>query len=288
MTVAGTREPVRWRDHRSGSASVDELVGVLDLDPDGAGNGDSFTGHSTATPQGRIFGGQTLAQSLVAAARTVVGPVVPHSLQAAFLQPGDPAAEIGFTVRPLRDSRSFRTRRVDTVQHGRLICTATVSFHIPEAGLDHADPLPHRRPPEDLEPRFPFQQPGSADPGPIEQRKDSAVPDPAGVALWMRVTAPLPDDPLLHTALLVYLSDFGILHGAYRLHGVRRSLRRTASLDHAMWLHRPARADGWLHYDTRSPTAVDGRALGTGTFHAATGELLATATQEMIVRGRRG
>lgn len=286
MTVALTE----WRAHRSGSSTVDELVRVLAVEQRDA---NVFTGHSTTLPQQRVFGGQILAQCAVAATHTVEPPSMLHSMHAYFVRPGRPSDELRFEVATIRTGRSFATRRVDVTQDGELTCSMVASFHAEEDGLAHQDAMPVRTPPSELVGRLPFHLSanGPARAGAVELRgvpPEPDVPPRAESAIWMRVTAPLLDDPLLHRALLVYLSDFGVLHGAFHLHGVPRTEMRSASLDHSMWLHRPARADDWLLYETRSPVSGRGRALGMATMFTATGDLVATATQEMMVRLRDG
>jgi acyl-CoA thioesterase-2 len=277
-----------WRAHRSGNERVDELVAVLAVEQvDELG----FTGGSTGVPEGRIFGGQILAQSVVAASSTVEAPAALHSLHAYFMRAGRPKEQTRFTVDVLRDGRSYGTRRVDAVQDGQVIATAIMSFQRPETGPDHQDPMPERPDPAGLVGRVPF---GAAPDGPsragaLELRacRGDDVPDPAATSVWMRIAGRLPDDPLLHRALLVYLSDLTVVHGAFRAHGLSRREMRTASLDHSLWLYRPGRIDDWVLYDSRSPSASGGRAAGQGRIFAASGELLATAAQEMSVRLRR-
>jgi acyl-CoA thioesterase-2 len=278
--------PPAWRVHRSGSAQVDELVRVLAVEQV---DDHLCTATSTSRPEGRVFGGQILAQALVSASLSTPG--VAHSLHAYFMRAGRPRDEIRFEVDPLRDGRSFSTRRIDAVQGGEVICSVMASFHRPEEGVDHQDPMPAHPDPEALDGRSPFvASDGPARAGALEIRGCPADPDDrrrAESAVWMRITAPLPNDPLLHRALLAYLSDMSVLHGAFRRHGLRRSEIRAASLDHSLWLHRDGRADGWLLYDSRSPSAAAGRAVGHARLFAADGTLLATAGQEMTVRRRR-
>lgn len=280
-------DPSSWTAHESGNPQVDELVSVLavrrvdDL---------TCTGTSASRPEGRIFGGQILAQCAVAASLTVDAPATLHSLHAYFMRAGRPREEIRFAVDPLRDGRSYGTRRVDAVQDGQVIATAILSFQRPETGPDHQDPMPARTDPAELAGRVPF---GAAPDGPsrVGALDLRACPldddgDRAASSVWLRIDGRLPDDPLLHRALLVYLSDLTVVHGAFRAHGLARRDIRTASLDHSLWLHRPGRADDWVLYDSRSPSASGGRAVGQGRIFAASGELLATAAQEMSVRVR--
>lgn len=286
MTAVASPDLDAWLAHRSGSSTVDELVAALAVRRLGPG---LFAGTSTALPARRVFGGQTLAQCLVAASLTVPPPAVAHSLHAYFVRPGSPSEGFRFEVTTIRDGRSFATRRVSATQGGEPTCVVIASFSPPEDGLTHQDPMPARPAPDGLTGRTPFHvaPDGAATTGAVELRAcPSSEPRRPESAVWMRVTAPLPDDPLLHRALLVYLSDFSILHGAFHLHGVTRPMIRTASLDHSMWLHRDGRADEWLLYESRSPTSGGGRAVGFASLYGAGGDLLATAGQEMLVRLR--
>lgn len=272
-----------WREHRSGLSTVDELVSALAVERLSA---TTFTGHSTAVPAHRVFGGQILAQCAVAAARTVTPPAALHSMHAYFVRAARPAVKFHFEVTPVRDGRSFAVRRVDALQDDEIVTTTIASYHVPEEGLAHQDAMPRRPAPEELPARTPFlvSAGGPASAGAVELRACPPRPGEPASAMWLRITAPLPDDPLLHQAMLVYLSDFGILHGAFRHHGVSRTQVRTASLDHSIWLHRPGRVDDWLLYDSRSPSAAGARAMGQATLYTTDGILLASAGQEMLVR----
>jgi acyl-CoA thioesterase-2 len=274
-----------WRAHRSGVSAVDELVAALAVAQVSATD---FTGDSTSVPPGRVFGGQLLAQCAVAVALTVPAPAVLHSLHGYFLRAARPGVKLRFAVTTLRDGRSFAVRRVDVVQDNEIVTSVTASCHLAEDGYTHQDPMPERPPYAVLPGRTPFPAApdGPAQAGAVELRACPPVPGRAESAVWMRITAPLPDDPVLHQAMLVYLSDFSILHGAFRYHDVDRREVRTASLDHSIWLHRPARADAWLLYDSRSPSAAGARAMGQAGLFTASGALAATAAQEMLVRRR--
>lgn len=288
LPAAGPETTAAWRAHRSGVEAVDELLRVLAVEQVGELE---FAGTSTTHPRGRIFGGQILAQSLVAASCTVREPWVAHSAHLYFMRAGRPDEEVRFAVQVLRDGRSFGTRRIDALQDGVPICSTMVSFHGPEDGIDHQDAMPDHQGPDGLNGRPPFSAAdGPSNAGALELRGIPAWPgaaERAESAVWFRVNARLPDDPLLHRALLAYLSDLSVLHGAFRKHRVPRDRIRTASLDHALWLHRPGRADDWLLYDSRSPSAAAGRAVGHARLFDAEGVLLATAGQEMTVRIRR-
>ena len=280
--------PVPWPAHRSGVAEVDELLQVLAVE---RVDELAWVSGSTSWPHGRVFGGQILAQSVVAAALTADPAAVPHSLHAYFMRAGRPDEPVRFAVDPLRDGRSFATRRVDAVQRDEVIASTLLSFQRPEPGPARQDPMPDRPDPAGLAGRIPFTAApdGPSRGGALELRACpmDADQDPAASAVWMRIRGSLPDDPLLHRALLVYLSDMTVVHGAFRALRLPRDRTRSASLDHAIWLHRPGRVDDWLLYDSRSPSAGGGRAMGSGRLFASSGELLASSAQEMSVRLRR-
>ena len=280
-----------------------DLVAVLDLAPDGA---DRFRGHSPAVGWRRIFGGLVVAQALVAMQRTV--PARPaHSLHGYFILPGDPEVAIDYAVERLRDGGSFSTRRCVARQQGRPIFALSASFHAdePEA-LDHAAAMPDVPGPETLPSpadlragplpaavRSRLERDGSIDLRPVDRNR--FAPPVAGAAraarqaVWMRVAAPLPDDPALHRAMLAYMSDMTLLDTALVAHG--RSVFdpdiQAASLDHALWIHRPPRADDWLLYAEDSPNASGARGFARGAFFDRSGRLVASAAQEGLIRHRR-
>lgn len=280
--------------------SLDDVLAALDLR---RCSRDTFLGTCQPLPEERVFGGQFLAQAVVAADRTVRDDTVVHSLHGYFLRPGDPREPVHFTVDRIRDGRSFSTRSVEAVQHGRTVFHLLASFQEPVSGPCHQDTAPPVPAPETLPPRYPF---GVSD-GPLvlcrvpdgarghdgdtsrTVRGDTvreAGDDTARSTVWMRALGSLPDDTLTHTALLAYLSDFSILHAALRRHGLGGDGRRarTASLDHALWFHRQARVDDWLLYDTVGPSAGGARALGMGRLFDREGRLMATVGQEGMVR----
>lgn len=250
----------------------------------------------------RIFGGLVVAQALVAAARTVVGRS-PHSLHGYFLLPGDPQVPVVYMVDRLRDGQSFAARRCDAIQHGRAIFSLSASFHIEEQGLDHSAPMPDVPAPEALpaEPellaRFgaglsePVRRYLSAA-RPIElrpvdpQRYLGRAPGEPAQAVWMRVAAPLPDDPAIHRAAFAYMSDLTLLDTALLGHGlsVVDAPLQLASVDHALWLHRPFRADDWLLFAQQSPNASGARGLTYGLVYTRGGTLVASAMQEGLMR----
>ena len=282
--------------------TADELVALFDLEPAGE---DRFVGHSPHNGWRRVFGGQVLAQALVAAERTVTGRD-PHSLHAYFILGGDPREPIAFEVERVRDGRSFTTRRIVARQKGEAIFVMTASFHAAEPGFDHATPPPEAPAPEacvdpriateKLEGQARFRMKGFLDsiwpidfrPTDLARYTPSAGREPRQT-LWTRIGERLPDDPALHRAALVYLSDFSMIDTALVAHG--RTLWdpkiQIASLDHAMWFHRPARADEWLLYVQDSPSAGGGRGLVRGAVYARDGALVASVAQEGLIRPKR-
>jgi acyl-CoA thioesterase-2 len=283
---------------------LQDLLRVMDLralDPDASGQ-DRFEGDSQWQPHGRVYGGQVLGQTLIAASRTVDGDRPVHSMHGYFLRPGDASAPIEFTVERLRDGRSFSARRVHALQDGRPILSMIASFQDSDEGYDHQDEMPDVPGPDEL--------PTTADllghidhpaarywsyARPIDVRHVQAPvylqADPerrASQAVWMRTVAPLPDDAVLHRAVLGYASDYTLLESVLRRHGrTWASIGATASLDHAMWWHRPVRADEWILYTQASPSSQGGRGLGAGRMFTQDGRLVATVAQEGMVRPPR-
>ena len=257
-----------------------ELLTTLNLsDASGARTReDIFIGPSQWMPHGRVYGGQVLAQSLVAATRTVDDARVAHSLHGYFLRAGDISLPITFSVDRLRDGRSFSTRRVQAYQNGEPIFSMIASFQDVDPGLEHFEVMPG-----DITP--PEQLPSAAElmgdnPHPVAQYWSKARPfdlrhvekpiyfsvdgeKVAKQAVWLKALGELPDDANLHQAALAYLSDYTILESIYRRHGIAWSHPglKSASLDHAMWFHRPAKVDEWLLYVQNSPSAQGGRGL---------------------------
>ena len=286
------------------SPAVAELLATLDLEQIGA---DRFRGLCPQAIRKRVFGGQIIGQALVAAARTVETRA-PHSLHGYFLLPGDASTPIDYEVERLRDGGSFATRRCAAIQHGRTIFTLTCSFQAQEDGLDHAQPMPEAPDPDMLMSQarmseaFPHLMPQAmrryfAQDRPIDVRpvdisryypKAERTPLSARQNIWMRATARLPDDPAIHRAVLAYMSDMTLLDTALALH--RRSVFdediQGASLDHALWFHRPFRADEWLLYAQVSPTTVGGRGLARGSLFSRDGRLVASVIQEGLLRLR--
>ena len=282
--------------------TADELVALLDLAPAGA---DRYVGHSPRSGWRRVFGGQVLAQALVAAERTVPGRD-PHSLHAYFLLGGDPHEPILFEVERLRDGRSFTTRRVVARQKGEAIFVMVASFHEQEPGFDHAlappeapapeaCPDPHRAI-ELLDGPARFRMKGMLDtiwpidfrPTDLSRYETGAAREPR-TQLWTRIGEALPADPAIHRAALLYLSDMSLLEAALGAHGLSIYDHRiqVASLDHALWFHRPARADEWLLYVQDSPNAHAATGLVRGLIYSRTGVLAASVAQEGLMRRRR-
>ena len=281
----------------TGQEAVDGLVGLLDLETLEV---NLFRGISPPHSLPRVFGGQVAAQALVAAGRTVPEDREVHSLHAYFIRPGDPAVPIVYETERVRDGRSFTTRRVLAIQHGVPIFSLSASFQLPQTGLQHTQPAPEGVPAPDTLPgldalassagaRWLTQGPRPLDmrfvsPPPWSDEFAGASEEPARV--WMRADGRLPDDRLLHVCMLTYVSDLTLLGSVLVRHDRAEGPVQMASLDHAMWFHRPFRADEWLLYTCYSPTAGGGRGLATGRFTQADGTLVATTVQEGLVRVR--
>jgi acyl-CoA thioesterase II len=292
LAELGAGEAVR------GQPVLDRLVALLDLERI---EENIFRGVSPAASPVRVFGGQVAGQALVAAGRTVPSERKVHSLHAYFIRPGDPSIPIVYEVDRIRDGRSFTTRRVVAVQRGKAIFSLSASFHLPEAGLDHALRMPDVPDPDNLPSRAEsmaelVDKLGAAAtmPRPIDIRYVTEPPwlarDRGGTdgnnQVWMRADGTLPDDELLHVCVLTYASDMTLLDSILVRHGVYWGFDKVvgASLDHALWFHRPFRADEWFLYDSTSPSASDARGLATGRFFAQDGTLIATVVQEGLLR----
>ena len=284
-----------------GPTAVDGLVGLLDLEQL---EDNLYRGVSPAASPVRVFGGQVAAQALIAAGRTVPGERRVHSLHAYFLRAGNPRNPIVYQVDRARDGSSFTTRRVVAIQHGQPIFTMSASFQVDEPGVDHADPMPAVPPPESLptyaERAAPIGDRISAW-GPIPPLFDiryvdgppwqSRLTEPESGAhnrVWFRADAVLPDDDLLHVCILAYLSDLTLFFSVLATQALSAQFEgmQMASLDHAMWFHRPFRTDEWVLYDMTSPSASGARGLGIGHFYAQDGRMLATVVQEGLLRRR--
>ncbi|GGT16135.1 acyl-CoA thioesterase II [Streptomyces kurssanovii] len=284
--------------------ALDELLDLLDLEQI---EQNIFRGSSRSAVVPRVFGGQVAAQALVAAGRTAPADRTAHSLHSYFLRMGDPGAPIVYTVDRIRDGRSFTTRRVVAVQHGQPIFHLSASFQTPEEGLEHQAEMPDAPDPESLPtaaemlPRYADR---FVDPGVVDRLLEARaavdlryVDEPpyatAGRSreprsqVWFRANGKLADDSLLHVCLATYVSDMTLLDSVLLAHGRGGWAVGDvvgASLDHAMWFHRPFRADEWLLYDQQSPSASGGRGLGQARIYTQDGQLAISVIQEGVVR----
>jgi len=280
-----------------------ELLTLMQLEPLEV---NLFRGVSRDIGTERVFGGQVLAQALMAASRTVDDRLA-HSLHAYFLRAGDPEAPIVYDVDRSRDGRSFSARRVVAIQHGRPIFTLAASFQVEEEGLEHQFEMPDVPSPDETQPirllpreefdhmpknmqrwldrfgPFEFRPVRGADP-------DDCVPQPPFKELWFKLHGELEDDPRLHRALLAYVSDFHLVGTATLPHGISwvQGNLMVASLDHAMWFHRDFRLNDWLLYVCDSPSTSGGRGLGRGMIYDRAGRLIASTAQEGVIRIRGG
>jgi len=281
--------------------AIETLLSILDLEPL---EYNLFRGLSPQVGWQRVFGGQVIGQALVAAARTVEGRSA-HSLHAYFMRPGDPSIPIIYEVDRIRDGRSFATRRVVATQHGKAIYSMSASFQLSEEGLDHQLAMPVVPPPEELpseaelkalivetapEPikRY-WQRERPLELRPVDFRHYiSREPLEPVQQVWIRATGKLPDDPDIHRSVLAYASDMTLLDTALYPHG-RSVFDRdvlAASLDHALWFHRPFRVDDWLLYNEDSPSASGGRGFSRGSLFSRDGKLIASVAQEGLIRPR--
>jgi acyl-CoA thioesterase-2 len=276
---------------------LDDLVDLLDLEQLEV---NIFRGSSPDEDRQRVFGGQVAGQALVAAGRTVPTDRHVHSLHAYFLRPGDPAVPIVYEVDRIRDGRSFTTRRVVAVQHGKAIFNLSASFQIDEAGMDHQEAMPEAPDPESLPTMLERVEAAgiTADgfwsrPRPIDVRYVEVPPwlaEQGGPQsehmVWMRTDGELPDDPLLHVCAVTYASDLTLLDSVLMAHGLswQSSGVRGASLDHAMWFHRPFRADEWLLYVQSSPSSAGARGLAHGQLWTRDGRHVVSVVQEGLLR----
>lgn len=283
--------------------ATETLLSLLDLEPL---EHNLFRGRSPQVGWQRVFGGQVIGQALTAAQRTVEGRAA-HSLHGYFMRPGDPSVPIIYQVDRLRDGGSFATRRVIAVQHGEAIFTLAASFHSDEAGFDHQAPMPQVPPPEDLPSesdlkvlfidkapeaiRRYFERERALEIRPVDvSHYLSREPLSPVQHVWLRCTGALPDDPGIHRSVLAYASDMTLLDTSLYAHG--RSVfdpdLQVASLDHALWFHRPFRADDWLLYSEDSPSASGGRGFSRGSLFRRDGVLVASVAQEGLIRPRKG
>lgn len=282
------------------TSTVAELVDLMALE---RLEDNLFRGQSRDIGTKYVFGGQVLGQALSAAQQTVGDGRVAHSMHAYFLRAGDVEAPIVYTVERTRDGNSFTTRRVEAIQHGQQIFVMAVSFQRPEPGVEHQAAMPEVPRPEDLDPPEPIDperfahipaklQRWLSAKGPFEfrhvwPRDEIRVPKrPPLQHVWFRLRERIGDDETLHRALLAYASDFHLIGTATLPHGISylQPNVRMASLDHALWLHRPFRVDDWLLYSCDSPTAIGARGLARGAVYDAAGRLVACTAQEGLLR----
>jgi acyl-CoA thioesterase-2 len=284
--------------------ALTSLLDLLDLEQI---EEDIFRGQSRSAVVPRVFGGQVAAQALVAAGRTVPADRHAHSLHAYFLVAGDPGAPIVYTVDRIRDGRSFTTRRVVAVQHGQPIFHLSASFQTYEDGLDHQAPMPSAPDPEtlptaaELLPRYAGSVLSEDTVARLMEAREAidlryvdappfafvGKPQPPRSQVWFKAGGKLADDPLLHVCLATYVSDMTLLDSVLLAHGRGGWAVGDvvgASLDHAMWFHRPFRADEWLLYDQESPSASGGRGLGQARIYTQDGQLAISVIQEGVVR----
>ncbi len=280
------------------SSDFAELLTLLDLSRIDT---DRFTGTHPSKNPPRTFGGQLMAQSFVAGSRTLERDLPPSALSVHFINGGDIDKDIEFQVVRLRDERRFANRRVDAYQDGRLLASTLIGYLAGGAGLEHGIAAPEVAAPETLPPvtdllvGYEKTVPLFIEAlRPIEWRYTN---DPAWVMrdkgerlehnrVWVRADGPMPDDPVLHTAALVYCSDTTVLDSIITTHGLSWGFDRifAASANHSLWFHRPIQFDDWLLYSTSSPVATDLRGLGTGHFFNRSGHIVATVVQEGVVR----
>jgi acyl-CoA thioesterase-2 len=285
------------------SFTAADLLKLLDLEPI---EHNIYRGENRDIGTGRIFGGQVIAQALMAAQRTVEEDRVAHSLHGYFILEGDLSVPVVYFVDRLRDGGSFTTRRVTAIQHGNAIFNLSASFQRREDGLEHQLAMPGAPDPDGLHSELELLR-ERADEIPESVRgiltqdrpldirpADGADPfdvtrRPPTRRTWVRSVGPLPDEQIYHQALLAYASDVGLLDSALRPHGttVRDPKMMVASLDHSLWFHRAFRIDDWLLYDVDSPASAGGRGFARGSFFTREGVLVASVAQEGLIRVRR-
>lgn len=279
---------------------IQQLLALLELE---ALEVNIYRGQNRDLGTGRVFGGQVFAQALVAARRTVDAPREAHSVHGYFLRPGDLKAPIVFFVDRPRDGGSFTSRRVTAIQHGEAIFHLSASFQVAESGLDHQGDMPEYPAPETLRPEIDLLRERSSQlPDAIREllTQDRPIdfrPVPPGAdgdprspkrAAWFRTISALPDDPIVHQAIMAYASDHGFLPTALLPHTVsyRDPRLQLASIDHTLWMHRPFRADEWLLYVMDSPSAAGARGFVQGQVYTQNGTLVASVAQEGLIRLR--
>ncbi len=293
----------RSQDESAPNAALKDLLATLTLEPL---EDNLFRGARGREGWQRVYGGQVLGQAMMAAAQTVDPGRPIHSLHGYFLLAGDPSLPIIYDVERIREGGSFTTRRVKAIQHGRAIFSMSASFHKQEEGFEHQSSMPDVPPPESLpnpkelmgrlidrlpenmrryfERELPIEMRVTDVSRYLSREKKDPVQN-----IWIRASGPLPDDPVLHQAVLAYASDFTLLDTALIAHGKLLFDQdvQLASLDHALWYHRPFRADEWMLYVQDSPSAYGARGFCRGTIYARNGSLVASVAQEGLMRKRR-
>lgn len=283
-------------------SALQSLLSMLDLEQL---DDNLFRGTSPQDGWQRVYGGQVLGQALMAAVRMVEPTRIAHSLHAYFLLGGDPRHPILYEVERTRDGRSFSTRRVKAVQHGRIMFVMGVSFHDPEPGLDHRAPMPQVPPPEDLASanalfallvdklpenmRAYWSRERPIDMRPVDlSRYMKREPREPVQQIWLKPNGALPPDPRVHQGVLAYASDFTLLDTALVAHGklLFDSDMQLASLDHALWFHRPFVWDDWILYAQDSPNGAGARGFCRGSLYLRDGTLIASTVQEGLMRQR--
>jgi acyl-CoA thioesterase II len=283
-----------------GQRAVDEFLALLDLEQI---DDDIFRGgNPNRVQRPDVFGGQVAAQALIAAGRTVDPDRAVHSLHAYFIRRSNPKAPIVFTVDRIRDGGSFTTRRIVAIQDGEGIFALEASFQLTQPGITHQSPMPAVPPADELTRTIRFRAPlPDAEPPPPEmvelvfdRRTLPLRAEPSGRTIrrdWARAAGRLPDNPLVHAAALTYISDIIPAGPVFDVHNLRvadvnvRDVR-VASLDHAVWFHRPIRADEWMLFECESPSASGSRALSTARVFSADGTQIASFAQEFMIRVR--
>ena len=280
---------------------LSRFLDTLNLAPSHDAPESGFLGPSEYTPRGRIFGGQVLAQAVIAASKTAAADRPIHSMHGYFLRPGTIDLPVRYDVERINDGRSFASRRTQASQNGTPIFSMISSFQTEDAGIDHQPEMPRGIPDPEALPTTADIVQGHEDPLPrwwangrpfdIRHVRPPVYVSPAEApsthqALWFKTTGPLPDDRTVHRAALAYVSDYAILDPIFSRHGLTYSdtSLRTASLDHAIWWHRFGRADEWVLYDLVSPAANAARGLTFAHMYSRDGELLASVAQQAMVR----
>jgi acyl-CoA thioesterase-2 len=283
-------------------AAMDQLLSTLDLEKL---EENLYRGSSPQVGWQRVFGGQVIAQALMAAQRTVGNDRLVHSLHAYFMRPGDPAVPIVYQVERIRDGSSFATRWIVAIQHGQSIFSMSASFQVEEEGLDHQIPMPPVAPPEELMGEKEFKELFLAQ-APAVVRKYWSQDRPIEIRpvslehyltkekleprqhIWVRAVGDVPPDRHYQACVLAYLSDMTLLDTSLYAHGtsIFDPKLQVASLDHAMWFHRPCVLDDWLLYTQDSPSSSGARGMTRGSLYTRSGTLIASVAQEGLIRKR--